>query len=86
MLPGTTELILVIAIAICIFGLGRLGDISRAIGERRARKARGPAGEDAVDITPAQPSVGDEASRHSEAQPSSEKSDLEAPAAPAVEE
>ncbi|MFW5968238.1 MAG: twin-arginine translocase TatA/TatE family subunit [Persicimonas sp.] len=84
MLPGTTELILVIAIAICIFGLGRLGDISRAIGERRAQKARGPGGEDIVDITPVEAGAEDEADEAEQA--TGKETRREASPAPAVEE
>lgn len=52
MLPGLTEIILLVLIALCIFGLGRLGDISRAIGQMRAEQRQKVAGDEAIDITP----------------------------------
>lgn len=52
MVPSLTEIILLIVIVICIFGLGKLGDISEALGDMRAKRARGLPGSDAVDITP----------------------------------
>jgi Sec-independent protein translocase protein TatA len=52
MVPSLTEIILLIVIVICIFGLGKLGDISEALGEMRAKRARSLPGPDAVDITP----------------------------------
>lgn len=52
MVPSLTEIILLIVIVICIFGLGKLGDISEALGDMRARRARSLTGQDAVDITP----------------------------------
>jgi Sec-independent protein translocase protein TatA len=54
MLPSLTELILLIFIVICIFGLGKTGDISEALGERRARRQKGLPPDDAIDITPEQ--------------------------------
>ncbi len=52
MVPSLTEIILLIVIVVCIFGLGKLGDISEALGELRAKRARGLPPKDAVDITP----------------------------------
>lgn len=52
MLPSITELILLIFIVICIFGLGKIGDVSEALGERRARRQKGLPPDDAIDITP----------------------------------
>jgi Sec-independent protein translocase protein TatA len=54
MLPSVTELILLIFIVICIFGLGKIGDVSEALGERRARQKKGLPPDDAIDITPAE--------------------------------
>lgn len=51
MMPTLSEIILILVIVICIFGLGKLGDMSEAIGEMRAKR-KGLPGEDAVDITP----------------------------------
>ncbi len=53
MVPSLTEIILLLVIVICIFGLGKIGDISETIGEMRAKRHRGLPGENAVDITPA---------------------------------
>jgi Sec-independent protein translocase protein TatA len=52
MAPSIQEIILLVVICLCIFGLGRLGAISEAIGEMRARRVRGAAGRRTIDITP----------------------------------
>lgn len=52
MVPSLTEIILLIVIVLCIFGLGKIGDISERIGEMRAKRQRGLPADDAVDITP----------------------------------
>lgn len=52
MVPSVNEIILLIVIVICIFGLGKLGDISERFGELRAKRKRGLPPEDAIDITP----------------------------------
>ena len=49
MVPSLSEIILFLFILVCIFGLGKLGDMSEAIGEMRARKKLG---DEAIDITP----------------------------------
>jgi Sec-independent protein translocase protein TatA len=54
MLPSITELILLIFIVICIFGSGKIGAISEALGERRARRQQELPPDDAIDITPEQ--------------------------------
>lgn len=52
MVPSLTELILLIVIVLCIFGLGKIGDISERIGQMRADRARGVSGPDAVELPP----------------------------------
>lgn len=49
MAPSIPELILLLLIILCVFGLGRLGAISEAIGERHARRVSGP-GRRVVDL------------------------------------
>ena len=54
MVPSVNEIILLIVIVLCIFGLGKLGDISERFAELRAKRKRGLPPEDAIDITPEQ--------------------------------
>jgi Sec-independent protein translocase protein TatA len=54
MMPNLIEIILIILIVMIVFGLGKLSDIGRAIGEMRAKYLEGREGGDdqTIDITP----------------------------------
>ena len=61
MMPNLIEIILIIVIVMIVFGLGKLSDIGRAIGEMRAKYLEGREGGDdqAIDITPDNPDSAD---------------------------
>jgi Sec-independent protein translocase protein TatA len=54
MMPNLIEIILIILIVMIVFGLGKLSDIGKAIGEMRAKYLEGRQGGDdeTIDITP----------------------------------
>lgn len=54
MMPNLIEIFLIILIVMIVFGLGKLSDIGKTIGEMRARYLEGRKGgdDDAIDITP----------------------------------
>ncbi|MGM0558309.1 MAG: twin-arginine translocase TatA/TatE family subunit [Myxococcota bacterium] len=54
MMPNLIEIILIIVIVVIVFGLGKLSDIGRAIGEMRAKYLEGRENGDdqTIDITP----------------------------------
>ncbi len=54
MMPNLIEIFLIILIVMIVFGLGKLSDIGKTIGEMRAKYLEGHKGGDdnAIDITP----------------------------------
>ena len=59
MMPNLIEIILIILIVVIVFGLGKLSDLGKALGEMRAKYLEGREdGEDqTIDITPQEESA-----------------------------